>query len=40
MVQFAEQLAGAPVDWDNAPGLVILVPKDLMEVRDLFVSVT
>ncbi len=40
MVQFAEQLAGAPVDRDYAPGLVILVTKDLMEVRDLFVSVT
>ena len=40
MVQFAQQLAGAPVDRNYAPGLVILVTKDLMEVRDLFVSVT
>ena len=40
MVQFTQKLAGAPVDRDNAPGLLILVTKDLMEVRDLFVSVT
>ena len=41
MVQFAQQLAGAPVHRHNAPGLS-LVTQDLMEVSDLvcLVSVT
>ena len=35
MVQFAQQLAGAPVHRHNAPGLGSLVTQDLMEVSDL-----
>ena len=42
IVQFAQQLAGAPVHRHNTPGLCSLVTQDLMEVSDLvcLVSVT
>ena len=40
VIQFAQELAGAPVDRHNAPGLLVLVTQDLMKLRHLLVSVT